>query len=125
MHAFLKERTTQNVLTKYIPNSGLGGPSGKEPSCQCRRHKRCGFDPWVTKIPCSWAWQPTSVFLPGESPWTEEHHGLQSIASKRVCTTEVIEHEHTFLNQCEKMHHHTVPCDCWSFKIMTHCMPLF
>ena len=22
------------------------------------------------------AWQPTPVFLPGESPWTEEHCGL-------------------------------------------------
>ena len=22
------------------------GPSGKEPACQCRRHERCGFDPW-------------------------------------------------------------------------------
>ena len=21
-----------------------GGTSGKEPTCQCRRHKRCGFD---------------------------------------------------------------------------------
>ena len=25
--------------------------SGKEPACQCRRHKRCGFHPWVRKIP--------------------------------------------------------------------------
>ena len=25
--------------------------SGKEPACQCRRHKRQGFDPWVRKIP--------------------------------------------------------------------------
>ena len=24
----------------------------KESACQCRRHKRCGFDPWVKKIPC-------------------------------------------------------------------------
>ena len=24
--------------------------SGKEPICQCRRYKRCGFDPWVGKI---------------------------------------------------------------------------
>ena len=24
-----------------------GGTSGKEPTCQCRRHKRCGFDTWV------------------------------------------------------------------------------
>ena len=22
-----------------------GGTSGQEPTCQCRRHKRCGFDP--------------------------------------------------------------------------------
>ena len=28
-----------------------GGTSGKEPTCQCQRHKRCGFDPWVGKIP--------------------------------------------------------------------------
>ena len=26
-----------------------GGASGKEPSCQCRRHKRCRFNPWVRK----------------------------------------------------------------------------
>jgi len=30
-------------------------------------HKRCGFDPWVGKIPCSRKWQPTPVFLPGKS----------------------------------------------------------
>ena len=44
-----------------------GGTSGKEPSCQCRRHKRCVFDPWVGKVPWRRAWQPTPVFLPGES----------------------------------------------------------
>ena len=27
---------------------------------------------WVGKIPWSRAWQPSSVFLPGESPWTKE-----------------------------------------------------
>ena len=31
--------------------SDLGGTSGKEPACQCRRHKRHRFDPWVRKIP--------------------------------------------------------------------------
>ena len=25
--------------------------SGTESACQCRRRKRCGFDPWVRKIP--------------------------------------------------------------------------
>ena len=24
-----------------------GGTSGKEPACQCRRHERHKFDPWV------------------------------------------------------------------------------
>ena len=38
-----------------------GGPSGREPACQCRRHKRHGFHPWRR------LWQPTPVFLPGES----------------------------------------------------------
>ena len=28
-----------------------GGTSGKEPTCQCRRHKRHWFEPWVGKIP--------------------------------------------------------------------------
>ena len=28
--------------------------------------------------------QPTLVFLPGDSPWTEEPGGLQSIGSQRV-----------------------------------------
>ena len=44
-----------------------GSASGKEPTCQCRRYKRCGFDPWVGKIPWRRAWQPTPVFLTGES----------------------------------------------------------
>ena len=29
------------------------GANGKEPACQCRRHKRCGFNPLVRKIQCS------------------------------------------------------------------------
>ena len=45
---------------------------------------RPGFDPWVGKIPWRRAWKPTPVFLPGESPWTEETVGLQSMGSQRV-----------------------------------------
>ena len=29
--------------------------------------KRHGLDPWVRKMPRRRAWQPTAVFLPGES----------------------------------------------------------
>ena len=28
--------------------------------------KRCGFNPWVRKLPWRKAWKPTPVFLPGE-----------------------------------------------------------
>jgi len=47
-------------LSKGFP----GGASGKESACLWKRH---GFDPWVRKIPWRRAWQPTPVFLPGES----------------------------------------------------------
>ena len=53
--------------------------SGKGSTCQCRRR---GFDPWVGKIPWRRKWQPTPVFLPGESPgqrslvcWTHKRVG--------------------------------------------------
>ena len=59
-----------NVLSGFP-----GGPSGKELTCQYRRHKRCGFDSWSGKIPWRRAWQPTPVFLPGES------HGQRSQVS--------------------------------------------
>ena len=45
---------------------------------------RPGFDPWVGKIPWRRAWQPTPVFFPGESPWTEEPDRLQSMGSQTV-----------------------------------------
>ena len=45
-----------------------GGDSGKDPTCQCRRHERLRFDLWVRKIPWRRIKQPTLVFLPGESP---------------------------------------------------------
>ena len=43
---------------------------------QCRRLR---FNPWVRKIPCRRAWQPTPVLLPTEAPG-----GLQSTVSQRV-----------------------------------------
>ena len=49
-----------------------GGAGGKGPASQGRKSKRHKFDPWVGKMPWRKAWQPTPVFLPRESPWTEE-----------------------------------------------------
>ena len=52
----------------YGASSGFpGGASGKVPTCQCRRHKRRGFNPWDGKIPWRREGQPTPVFLSGES----------------------------------------------------------
>ena len=52
---------------------------------QCRRP---GFNLRVGKIPWRRAWQPTPVVLPGESPWTEDPGGLQSLGSKESDITE-------------------------------------
>ena len=52
----------------------LGGTSGKEFACQCRRHKSHGFAPCVKKIPWRRKWQLTPGSLPGES------HGQRSLA---------------------------------------------
>ena len=43
------------------------------------QYERPGFPPWVGQIPWRRAWQPTPVFLPGESPWTEKPGGLESM----------------------------------------------
>ena len=58
--------------------SFLGFPGGKE----FAYNANSGFDPWVGKIPWRKAWQPTPVFMPGESPWTEEPVRLQSVGSQ-------------------------------------------
>ena len=57
-----------------------GGAESKEPTCQWRRHR---FNPWVRKIPWRGAWQPTPIFLPGEShgQWSlAGYMGLQRVA---------------------------------------------
>ena len=69
------------TFIKYLQctTSLPSGSTGKEPACQCRRHKRCRFDPWVGKIPWRRA-QPTPVFLSGESmgrgAWRATVHGV-------------------------------------------------
>ena len=51
-------------------------PLGKPRIClQSRKHRRCRFNPWVGTIPWRKTWQPTPVFLPGES------HVQRSLAS--------------------------------------------
>ena len=52
---------------------------GKESTCPCRRFGTHRFDAWVRKIPWRKKWQPTPVFLPGESDrgaWKATVHGI-------------------------------------------------
>ena len=73
---------------------GFPGLSGKESVCQCRRCRRCGFSPWVGKIPWNRKWQPTPVSLPGKfhrqrnlagySPW-----GLKELGTPEKWSTHI------------------------------------
>ena len=67
------ERKAESPDINLFKGSFPVGTSGKEPTCQCRRHKRHRFNPWVRKISWRRKWQSTTIFLPGES------HGQRSL----------------------------------------------
>ena len=86
------------VFYRYLKSYHVGFPgnaTGKKLACQCRRHKRQGFNPWVGKIPWRRGWQPTPVFLPeksygqrslaGYSPW-----GSQSLTQLKWLSTQKV-----------------------------------
>ena len=58
--------------------------SGKQSACQCRSHKRLGFNPWVRKILWSRKWQPTPVFFPGRSHEQRSLTGYSPWSGKRL-----------------------------------------
>ena len=78
-----------NELESIISLGFSGGASGKESACQCRKHKRCGFDPWVRKFPWRRKWQTTLVFLPGK------FHGQSSLQSMGHKESDMSEHTYT------------------------------
>ena len=74
--------------------------TGEESSGQCRRRKRLRLDPLVGKIPWRRAWQPTPVFLPGEScgPWDLVY--VHGVAKSR---TRVSDWAYMHSHQCESL----------------------
>ena len=60
-----------------------------------------GFDPWVRKIPWRRKWQPTPVFLPGESHGQRSLVGHSSWGPKRMTW---LKHTHLILSTvlCEQ-----------------------
>ena len=86
----------------------------KEPACQCRRHKRPWYDPWVGKIPWRRAWHPTPVFLPGESHGQRSLVGFRPWVAKswawlRPLSTYTYTHTHTHAHTYTNTHIHTYP----------------
>ena len=53
-----------------------GGAGGKEPTCQSRRRKRHGFDPWVGKIPLKEGMATHCIIHAWRIPGTEEAGGI-------------------------------------------------
>ena len=64
------QRVEHDLTTEYaVGYTVLHLPrwsSGKEATCQCRRHRRSRFYPWVRKISWNRKWQTTLVFLLGK-----------------------------------------------------------
>ena len=88
------------ISANCIYNLGFqGGASGKQPTCQCRRCKRHGFNPWVGKITWRTVWQSTPVFLPWEFHGQRNLTGYSPQGCKESDTTKAIQHTHLQLLQ--------------------------
>ena len=55
-----------NNVVPDIIKCFLGGTSGKEPTCQGRRHKRGRFDSWAKRSPGGGNGNPLQLFIPRE-----------------------------------------------------------
>ena len=87
------------IVIAYTPHLGFpGGTSGKELTCQCRRHKRHGFNPWVREIPGGGKGNPLQYSCL-ENPmdrgvwWAIAHTVSKNHAHMRICV-----HTHTHTN---------------------------
>ena len=80
MKTYLQREHFETLPRLTTKLSFLGGASGKEPTCQCKRFKRLRLDPWVGKIPWRRKWQPTPVFFLGNpmdrGVWQATVHGV-------------------------------------------------
>ena len=77
----------QIITTKGYAWQGLHWSlSGKESTCQCRRHR---FNLWVKKIPWRRKWQPTPVFCLGNPMgrgvyWATVHGGHKRVRQNLI-----------------------------------------
>ena len=57
--------------------------------------RKTWVEPWVEKFPWRRKWQPTPIFLPGESQGQRSLEGYSSWGRKQLDTTERLTHTHT------------------------------
>ena len=56
------------------------------PANQCRRPKRCRYDPWVRKIFSNRKWKTISVFLLGKFHRQTVHVVAEFVTTENTCT---------------------------------------
>ena len=91
-HLVLQELAPRYLWSLFLNHLGSGKSTsgkprwlnGKEFTCQCWQCRKCGFNPWVGKIPWRRKTATHSSVLAWEIPWMEEPGGLQSTGSQRV-----------------------------------------
>ena len=73
-------RRLENPVHRHQWRGFPGGGSGKEPTCQCRRYKICGFNPWVGSSPGGGHGNPLQYYClenPMDSgAWRAPVHGV-------------------------------------------------
>ena len=74
-----REKETKEIYLVLSNKSFSGGSNGKESACSVGD---LGSITGLGRVPWRREWQPTPVFLAGESPWTEEPGGLQCMGHK-------------------------------------------
>ena len=108
-----------NTESSENPDTTALGRNGKESSCQFRRCKRFGFDPWVRKISLRRVWQPTLVSLPGKSHGQRSLAGYSPAGHKESGMTEQLNtHTNTiktlsFIKRCLLFHLSYIPHVFW------------
>ena len=112
---------TLSEILKVVYKSGLPRCSGKECNWQWRRCNRRGFDPWIRKIPWRRAWQPTLVFLPGESHGQSSLEGYSPWGCNESDTTKWLSTHKPRLTRCVQswglaLCKHTCVCVCASMR---------
>ena len=100
-HSWLIQKDCLSWYYISLSISSLGFPmwlSGKEPTCQCGRQRSRVFGPWVRKISWRRKWQPTPVFLPGESHGQRSLVGYSPRGHKGSDTTHTHIHTHVSMS---------------------------